>query len=73
MSYLDEWVDDSDVGAGVEDLVEVGLSVDQLQLVELLIVLKEEKQVISSREVFPWNDSRPGSGTKYGSQKRQWH
>lgn len=58
--YLDEWVDDSDIGAGVEHLVEVGLSVDQLQLVELLIILDEEKQVISCQKgsrgsVFPSN------------------
>lgn len=46
-SYLDEWVDHSHIWAGVENLVEVGLSVDQLQLVEFLIILEEEKEVIS--------------------------
>lgn len=65
VSYLDEWVDHSDIRAGVENLVEVGLSVDQLQLVELLIVLEEEKQVISPSErlpceCFPETDDRSG-------------
>lgn len=40
-TYLDERVDDSYVGTGVEHFVEVGLSVDELQLVELLVVLEE--------------------------------
>lgn len=40
--YLDEWVDDSYVRTRVEHFVEVGLPVDEFQLVELLIVLQEE-------------------------------
>lgn len=37
--HLDKRVDDANVGTGIEHLVEPGLSVDQLQLVELLIIL----------------------------------
>lgn len=44
MAHLDERVDHTDIGAGIEDLVEPRLSVDQLQLVELLVVLWEKKQ-----------------------------
>lgn len=43
MAYLNERVDDSNVRTGVEHFVEVGLPVDEFQLVELLIVLQEEK------------------------------
>lgn len=43
--YLDERVDDSYVRTGVEHFVEVGLPVDELQLVELLIVLQEDSHV----------------------------
>ncbi len=42
-AYLNERVDDSYVRTGVEHFVEVGLPVDEFQLVELLIVLKEKK------------------------------
>lgn len=68
-SYLDEWVDHSHIWAGVENLVKVGLSVDQLQLVEFLIILEEEKEVISPSERLPCEcspetDYRSGSGTK---------
>lgn len=41
-AYLDEGVDNSYVGTGIEHLVEVGLPVDQFQLVELLIILEEK-------------------------------
>lgn len=47
MTHLDERVDDTDIGTGVEDLVEARLSVDQLQLVKLLVILQK--------------DNRPGS------------
>lgn len=40
-AYLYERVDDSYIRTGVEHFVEVGLPVDKFQLVELLIVLKE--------------------------------
>lgn len=40
--YLNERVDDSYVRTGVEHFVEVGLPVDEFQLVELLIVLQEK-------------------------------
>lgn len=39
IAHLDQRVDHTNVGAGIEDLVEPRLSVDQLQLVELLVVL----------------------------------
>lgn len=38
-THLDERVYNTDVGTGIEDLVEARLSVDQLQLVELLVIL----------------------------------
>ena len=38
-TYLDKRVDYTNIGTGIEDLVEPRLSVDQLQLVELLVVL----------------------------------
>lgn len=41
-AYLDERVDNSYVRTGVEHFVEVGLPVDEFQLVELLIVLEEK-------------------------------
>lgn len=39
IAHLDKRVDHTNVGTGVEDLAEPRLSVDQLQLVELLVVL----------------------------------
>lgn len=47
MAYLNERVDDSNVRTGVEHFVEVGLPVDEFQLVELLIVLQEKNPVSS--------------------------
>lgn len=44
MAYLNERVDNSNVRTDVEHFVEVGLPVDELQLVELLIVLQEKNQ-----------------------------
>lgn len=38
-TYLDKRVDNTNVGTGVEDLVEPRLSVDQLQLVKLFVIL----------------------------------
>lgn len=38
-THLDEGVDYTNIGTGIEDLVEARLSVDQLQLVELLVIL----------------------------------
>lgn len=38
-THLDKRVYDTDVGTGIEDLAEARLSVDQLQLVELLVIL----------------------------------
>lgn len=38
-THLNKRVDDTDIGTGVKDLVESRLSVDQLQLVELLVIL----------------------------------
>ena len=38
-THLDKRVDDTDIGTGIEDLVETRLSVDQLQLVKLLVIL----------------------------------
>ena len=68
MSYLDEWVDHSDVRAGVENLVKVGLSVDQLQLVELLIILEEQKKVISRWSVSLKPSRDPGRGQTFISE-----
>lgn len=48
-SYLDQRVDNSYVGAGVEHFVEVGLPVDQFQLVELFIVLGEKSPLAERR------------------------
>lgn len=42
-SHLDKRVDYTDVGTGVEDLAEARLSVDQLQLVELLVILQKRR------------------------------
>ena len=42
-SHLDKRVDYTDVGTGIEDLVEARLSVDQLQLVELLVILQKRR------------------------------
>lgn len=39
LAYLNEGVNYTDVGAGVEHFVEVGFSVHELQLVELLVIL----------------------------------
>lgn len=39
LAYLNERVNYTDIGAGVEHFVEVGLSVYKLQLVELLVIL----------------------------------
>lgn len=41
-AYLNEWVDYSNVRTGIKHFVEVGLSVDEFELVELLIVLEEK-------------------------------
>lgn len=38
-THLDKRVDYTNIGTGVEDFIEPCLSVDQLQLVELLVVL----------------------------------
>ena len=35
-----EWVEHAYIGTGVEDLVEVGFSIHQFQLVESLFILK---------------------------------
>ena len=34
-----EWVEDTNIGSCVEDLVEVGFSVDKFQLIEPLLIL----------------------------------
>ena len=44
-AYLNQRVDNSYVRTGVEHFVEVGLPVDELQLVELLIVLEQKNHV----------------------------
>lgn len=44
VAHLDQRVDDTDIGTGGKDLVEACLSVDQLQLVKLLVILLEEKK-----------------------------
>lgn len=46
-AYLNERVDDSNVRTGIEHFVEIGLSVDKFQLVELLIVLVERDRATS--------------------------
>lgn len=38
-THLDKRVDYTNIGTGIEDLVEARLSVDQLQLVKLLVIL----------------------------------
>lgn len=42
LAHLNEGVDDTNVGACIEHLVEVGLSVHQLQLVELFVILSKK-------------------------------
>lgn len=44
-THLDQRVYHPHVGTGIEHLVEASLSVDQLQLVELLVVLRERKGI----------------------------
>lgn len=44
-AHLDKGVDHTDIGTGIEDLVEPCLSVDQLQLIELLVILQERQRV----------------------------
>lgn len=56
-AYLDERVDDSYVGTGIKHFVKVCLSVDQLQLVELFIILKE-KRLVSRTLVSPFNSEK---------------
>lgn len=46
-THLDQRVDDTNIGTGIEDFAESRLSVDQLQLVELLVIL-EQKSVDAS-------------------------
>lgn len=46
-AHLDKRVDYTDVGTGIEDLVEARLSVDQLQLVELLVILQKRRHAPS--------------------------
>lgn len=46
-AHLDKWVDDANVGTGVEYLVEARVSVHQLQLVELLVILQNDKKLQS--------------------------
>lgn len=60
-AYLNERVDDSHVRTGVEHFVEVRLSVDELQLVELFVVL-EERVVLA--------DSQSGCGGFRGVWRR---
>lgn len=43
-AHLNKRVDDTNIGTGIKDLVEAGLSVDQLQLVELLVILLKNKE-----------------------------
>lgn len=40
-THLDQRVDDTNIGTGIEDFAESRLSVDQLQLVELLVILEQ--------------------------------
>ena len=47
-AYLDQGVDHAYIGIGIEHLVEVGLSIDQFQLVKLLVILTGN-QVVSIR------------------------
>lgn len=49
-AYLDERVDNSYIRTGVEHFVEVGLPVDEFQLVEFLIVLEEKITLADSQE-----------------------
>lgn len=46
-AYLNEWVDYSNVRTGIKHFVEVGLSVDKFELVELLIVLEKKNHATS--------------------------
>ena len=60
-AYLDEWVDNSYIRTGVEHFVEVGLPVDEFQLVELLIILEEKTMLADSQKGCGrlkglWND-----------------
>lgn len=41
-THLDKRVDYTNIGTGIEDLVESRLSVDQLQLVKLLVILEHK-------------------------------
>lgn len=38
-THLDKGIDDTNIGTGIKDFIEARLSVDQLQLVELLVIL----------------------------------
>lgn len=49
-AYLNEGVDNSNVRTGIEHFVEIGLSVDKFQLVELLIVLGEKTTLAHSQK-----------------------
>ena len=51
-AHLDQWVDHANVGTGVKHFAEACLSVDQLQLVELLVILAENSLFLGNFWVF---------------------
>ncbi len=61
-TYLDKRVDHTNVGTGIEDLTESSLSVDQLQLVELLVVLQRQhvEVILYNRVTHVFDDTGTG-------------
>lgn len=63
-THLDKRVDDTNIGTGIEDLVESRLPVDQLQLVKLLVIL-EHKGFDASGRRCRWESGSCGGGSAH--------